>query len=87
MKKKNIFTIAPNRIVDGGMLNHLCFDKTGTLTHDFMQFKTLIPSNNKSFDKPIDASGDYSQNNQPKIYGNMIMILANMASNHTVISL
>ena len=32
MKKKNIFTIAPNRIVDGGMLNQLCFDKTGTTT-------------------------------------------------------
>jgi len=56
MKKKNIFTIAPNRIIDGGMLNKLCFDKTGTLTHDYMQFKTLITANNKSFDKTINVS-------------------------------
>lgn len=86
MKKKNIFTIAPNRIVDGGMLNQLCFDKTGTLTHDFMQFKTLITCTKAIFDQPIHVS-EHSKDSIATMTDNMKMVIANMASNHTVILL
>ena len=43
LKKKEIFTISPNQIIEGGQLEILCFDKTGTLTLDHMDLKAFIP--------------------------------------------
>lgn len=45
LKNKDIYTISPNQIIEGGLLDTMCFDKTGTLTHDSMDFKSLILSN------------------------------------------
>lgn len=39
IKKKNIFTISPQRINLAGSINITLFDKTGTLTEDGLQFK------------------------------------------------
>ena len=33
-KKKEIYSISPNQIIEGGLLDIMCFDKTGTLTYD-----------------------------------------------------
>jgi len=32
LKKKQIYCIAPNRVISGGSIDLCCFDKTGTLT-------------------------------------------------------
>jgi len=34
LKKKEIYSISPNQIIEGGLLDIMCFDKTGTLTYD-----------------------------------------------------
>ena len=34
LKKKEIYSISPNQIIEGGLLVIMCFDKTGTLTYD-----------------------------------------------------
>ena len=39
---KEIYTISPNQLVEGGVLDTMCFDKTGTLTADCMLFRTLL---------------------------------------------
>ena len=42
LKEKEIYTISPNQVVEGGVLDIMCFDKTGTLTSDTMDFRTLV---------------------------------------------
>jgi len=56
LKKKDIFTISPNQIIDGGLLDTMCFDKTGTLTHDHMDFKSLVPCLSAKFQPIINAA-------------------------------
>lgn len=34
LKVKEIYSISPNQIIEGGLLEIMCFDKTGTLTFD-----------------------------------------------------
>lgn len=49
LKAKDIFTISPNQIIEGGVLDTMCFDKTGTLTTDSMDFKSLLLAHDKEF--------------------------------------
>jgi cation-transporting ATPase 13A3/4/5 len=53
MSAKKIFCSSPNKVIMGGMTNHVCFDKTGTLTEDFMDFNCLVLCQNKIFSHPI----------------------------------
>lgn len=56
LKKKDIYTISPNQIIEGGLLEIMCFDKTGTLTHDEMDFKALVPASGGHFGKAVEVS-------------------------------
>ena len=49
LKNKDIFTISPNQIIEGGLLDTMCFDKTGTLTNDSMDFKSLVLAKREGF--------------------------------------
>lgn len=53
LKAKDIFTISPNQIIDGGVLDTMCFDKTGTLTTDTMDFKSLLIAEKGRFEETI----------------------------------
>lgn len=62
----------------------MCFDKTGTLTHDHMDFKTLVPCNQKQFQQTIDAYNYVKNKSMPNF---IHLALSNMASNHTVVKI
>lgn len=62
----------------------MCFDKTGTLTHDHMNFKAFVPVHSKSFEEIIQVA---TYKSQEKIHPEMERVFANMASNHTVVTI
>jgi cation-transporting P-type ATPase 13A2 len=84
LKAKEIYTISPNQIVEGGVLDTMCFDKTGTLTTDHMDFRTLHLSLNASFQEPHDIAEYRLPAEAPE---HLRRALINMASNHTVVRL
>lgn len=83
LKAKEIYSISPNQIIEGGLLEIMCFDKTGTLTFDQMDFKALVPSNNGHFEKAVIASEEVASEN--RVISNFQHALANMAANHSVV--
>lgn len=60
LKKKNIFCISPNKIINGGFVDLICFDKTGTLTEDFMDLKCIVPAVQGEFKQSIQNAGSLS---------------------------
>jgi P-type E1-E2 ATPase len=84
LKAKDIYTISPNQIIDGGVLDTMCFDKTGTLTTDSMDFKSLLVAHNSQFEPTLDIAHYQKPQTPPK---HLEVALANMACNHTVVKL
>jgi cation-transporting ATPase 13A3/4/5 len=41
LKRKQIYCIAPSKVVIGGRVDLICFDKTGTLTEDAVLVKGI----------------------------------------------
>eukprot|EP00494_Astrolonche_serrata_P030697 UN30965 len=52
----SIFCVNPKRISICGKVRLCCFDKTGTLTKDGLDFLGVVPINEGSFDKQIEAT-------------------------------
>ncbi len=84
LKVKDIYTISPNQIIDGGVLDTMCFDKTGTLTTDTMDFKSLLLAHERVFEEPFEIAHYKRPDKSPR---HLEIAMANMACNHTVVKL
>lgn len=89
LQEKNIFCIAQNKVISGGMIEFCCFDKTGTLTEDFMDFECIVPANETKFYPAVSNN----QKNIDKMLEDLPKfpffkhILANMASVNSIIKI
>lgn len=89
LQDKNIFCIAQNKVITGGMIEFSCFDKTGTLTEDFMDFYALVPAHSSSFLPAITSSPQSIDKmlDDIKTQSHLTDILTNMASNNSIIKI
>jgi cation-transporting P-type ATPase 13A2 len=87
LESKNIFCIAQNKVILGGMIEFSCFDKTGTLTEDYMDFYALVPADKGKF-YPALANDEPNINKMLESTATtpfLNTILTNMASNNTIV--
>ncbi|PRP86428.1 hypothetical protein PROFUN_05347 [Planoprotostelium fungivorum] len=58
LKRENIFCISPVRVNVSGRVSVMCFDKTGTLTEEGLDVLGVHPSENGTFSRMVERSGD-----------------------------
>lgn len=76
LRKQGIFCISPARINICGKLKLICFDKTGTLTEDGLDMWGVLPSEGKSFQRPVKDITELDKDSP---------LLANMTTCHSLI--